>query len=224
MNFKPLTSLAIFFTLLALSCKISGQNRYSISKNIDSSELKYENFFPADQQKKEDSLYANLNLKPKTKKEKAYKEKLKNDLAIIYAYDDDSSSASNIDSSKSKFVRALSYVTYENDTLKITVGVGFFAFAGVVINIRGNYFGGKFITGSDGEGNLKYNKTDTNYVSDIQVDAVSEKLTLNKNPFSNGNNILMGVYEGTFKPFYEKNVGEVHETKVKWKVIFKCAL
>lgn len=223
-SIKPLISGCFFIILLLASCRSKGQNKYIISANIDSSELKYEKFFPADLQKRQDSLYANLNLKPKTKKEKAYKEKLKNDLAIIYAYDDDFSSASNIDSSKSKFVRALSYVTYANDTLKITVGVGFFAFAGVVINIRGNYFEGKFITGSDGEGNLKYNKTDTNYVSDIQVDAVSEKLTLNKNPFSNGNNILMGVYEGTFKPFYEKNVGEVHETKVKWKVIFKCAL
>lgn len=224
MNFKPLANAVLFFVLSIMSCKSSGQNRYSISGNIDSSELKYEKFFPADEQKRKDSLFAKLNLKP-TKEEKAYSERLKNNIAIIYAYSGDSLLAPDSDNSdKNKFTRALSTVAYENDTLKITIGVGFFGFAGVTINICGNYFEGKFITGGDGEGDLKYNRNDTNYVNDIQVDAVSEKLILNKNPFSNRGKILMGVYEGTFKPFYERNVGEVQEQKVKWKVIFKCAL
>ncbi len=224
-NAKSPVNLFLLFVLITTGCKSVAQDKYIISVNIDSSELKYEKLFPPEMQAKLDSMTKTLNLKPETKIEKEYKESRKNNVAVIYCYDSDTLvKFKNEGAGSENFIRAISQAIYYNDTLQIVTGVGFFASNSIMIKIAGDGFTGAYNEDADHTPVFKYTKNDSNYIDDITVNALSEKLILNKRPTFNNGEVLMGEYEGVFKPFYEKEVGEEHIRKVKWRVIFKCVI
>ncbi len=224
---QPLTKLIILvYSIFTLSCKSNNSSNYIVSNSIDTSLLNFEKLFPWMAKRiSEDTNMLKFDTSVNKQQTKNYINDLKKSFSIVYFYENDTL-VKRSDSALSKidYLPAFCESNYYLDTLRITAAVGFFAAAGVVINVYGNKFYAEYHEGSDGEGYLKYNRIDSIYVNDIGVQAITEKLILSKKPsFSNGE-VLIGQFEGTFKPFYEKEAGQEHIRKVKLKVVFKCVV
>jgi hypothetical protein len=109
-----------------------------------------------------------------------------------------------------------------NDTIYITTAIGLMAGLGIMITINKDRFAGRFFQEADNTNIFKSKKSDTSYVDRISISTDNQKLTLLKKPLFVDNEIIIGILEGQFKPFYELDLGTELTRNYKAKIFFKC--
>ncbi len=123
-----------------------------------------------------------------------------------------------------KYFNATSQCLFSDDTLRISMGVGFFANMGALLLIHKDKYELVFFQDADHTKVFKQSLSDHEFKSVIDVATKEKKLTLTKKPEFKNNEIIVGHYEFSTLPFYEKEGEKLVKREYSITGTFQCTV
>lgn len=115
------------------------------------------------------------------------------------------------------------YCSFDNDTLKIKVGIGFFGGMGFEIKVFKNYFQSNYFLYIDDVKPYKYNLSDKEFTDNLCMRNKFQSLILNEEPTFKPGQQLTGYLTFTTPNWYENSFGNNFDTNyIKGNLYFTC--
>lgn len=115
------------------------------------------------------------------------------------------------------------YSSFDNDTLKIKVGIGFFGGMGFEVKIFKDNFQSNYFLYTDDVKPYKYNWSDKEFTDNLYMRNKFQSLTLNKQPTFKPGQQLTGYLTFTTPNWFENSIGNDIDTNyIKGSFYFTC--
>jgi hypothetical protein len=115
------------------------------------------------------------------------------------------------------------YCSFDKDTFKVKVGIGFFGGMGFEIKILKNSFQSNYFLYIDDVKPYKYNLSDKNFTDNLYLKNKLQSLILNERPTFKAGQQLIGYLTFTSSKWYENSIGKNIDTNyIKGRLYFTC--